>query len=303
MRKNAIGYLIGLMAILLMITSPSLGAVTEYDATYKSGDLGIAIDGEAGDWADVDKATVTLKPAVTGTGSYSASVQSVWNDTHIAFLISVVDDLDFEDIHPPHNGSHRKSAALGVLFVIDGGADAVRMGGTGDHANETSAGLVDIWHWELDHDMGTVEGGFNDDDATAGGNDPAGNLDDEYATHSEDRHDDDTENNLMGAWGHTGSTNGTAGTWYFEIVRPLTNSDTKDVQFVSEESYFMNLAYWDADEIGDHAGWTDDGHYVLESGDDAIKLTLAKPAATPGFEIIYAIGGFLALGILVRRKR
>ncbi|MHA2337576.1 MAG: hypothetical protein ACXACX_09740, partial [Candidatus Hodarchaeales archaeon] len=62
MRKNAIGYLIGLMAILLMITSPSLGAVTEYDATYKSGDLGIAIDGEAGDWADVDKATVTLKP-------------------------------------------------------------------------------------------------------------------------------------------------------------------------------------------------------------------------------------------------
>ncbi|OLS26392.1 MAG: hypothetical protein HeimC3_09420 [Candidatus Heimdallarchaeota archaeon LC_3] len=305
MRKRLIG--IGLLAILFMVTSPSLGAVTEYNAEFVSGDLGITIDGQPSDWVDIDKADVDLHPAVVGTGHYEASVQAVWNDTHVAFMISVVDDYDFED----HNtGSHRNSSALGVLFVIDGDADAIRMGGTGDYANETSVGHVDIWHWELDEDYGVLSGGTEDDDATNGGNDPDGNLDDEYSKHSEDRHDDDgtgAENNLWGAYGHSGGTTapaiGTAGTWYFEIMRTMTNGDVNDVQFESGESYFMNLAYWDADETGEQMGWTDDGHYVLETGADAIVLSFNKPASAPGFEIIVVIGSVIILATIVLKKR
>ena len=58
--------------------------------------------------------------------------------------------------------------------------------GTTEDDQDTSLGMVDIWHWELDCGPGLVSGG-ND---TPSGNDPDCNLDDEYSTTPEEREDD-----------------------------------------------------------------------------------------------------------------
>ena len=303
--------LICIASIGAIASSPVLGAINAYSAKYQSGNLGITVDGLVSDWGNIPSFNVTLVPAIPehvdeGGQNYSISVKSAFNDTHIAFLIAVEDDYD-------RASHHDNTSALGVLFAINGGKNATRMGGTGTYANETSVGLVDIWHWELDSAYRVPAGGFDETrNATAkNGDDPNGNLDDEYSTSSVNRFDDNgtgKENSLMGAYGHSGGggtqpANNTAGWWYFEILRPMITNDQYDVQFEADKTYYMNLAYWDSDQSP--VGWHDDGHSVLRSADDAIELKLAKTVGTPGFEAFLAIGGFVTVGaaLIVRRKK
>ena len=105
---------------------------------------------------------------------------------------------------------------------------------------ETSLGVVDIWHWELDCGPGEMTGGGD----RGSGDDPECNFDDEYAPNPEDREDDgggDTpnnptgENSLSGVWKHTAAAAGGDGTWIFEMSRPLQTGDTQDAQFASGE--------------------------------------------------------------------
>ncbi|MFQ5836585.1 MAG: ethylbenzene dehydrogenase-related protein [Candidatus Bathyarchaeia archaeon] len=135
-------------------------------------------------------------------------------------------------------------------------------------------GYVDMWHWELDVGPGVVAG-FNLDS----GNDPVGNLDDEYSLSPTDRHDDDLANEVYGAWSHTDrSATGASGQWIFEFKRSLTTSDTlkQDIQFEVGKTYKMAIAYWDADELGEPGvdyGWSDAGHYATCRDPEALDFS------------------------------
>ena len=80
---------------------------------------------------------------------------------------------------------------------------------------ETSLGMVDIWHWELEcaigEEMGGRVAGPGDGDP---GNDSGCNFDDEWSTTPENREDDNgagAENSLLGVFTHTNPVEGADG--------------------------------------------------------------------------------------------
>lgn len=151
------------------------------------------------------------------------------------------------------------------------------MGATDDD-EETSLGMVDIWHWELECAAGEVSGG-----ATSGpgegsdpGNDEVCNFDDEWATAPETREDDNAdgaENSLSGSWSHSDPTADAAGTWTFEMSRPLDTLDTTDAAFAVDGTGLLAFAYWDADATPE--GWEDNGH-VQSANLGWIKVNFAS---------------------------
>ncbi len=175
-------------------------------------------------------------------------IRTAYDDSNLYILVLIADDYDYNVT------DHHNSAAIAVLFAIDEAATPDMGGGNG---------YVDMWHWELDQGPGVVVG-FNLDS----GNDPIGNLDDEYSLSVTDRHDDSIANEIYGTWSHTNmSAVGASGTWIFELKRALTTSDTlkQDKQFEIGNTYKVAVAYWDADELGEPGvknGWTDSGHYA-----------------------------------------
>jgi len=134
--------------------------------------------------------------------------------------------------------------------------------GAEDNLGETTAGTVDIWHWELECAAGDPTGGAANPNAEGDpGNDSACNFDDEWSTEAKNREDDNgagAENSLTGVWGHSNAVEGGAGDWYFEISRPLQTGDEQDAQFTVGESTQLALAYWDPSSTPE--GWEDDGH-------------------------------------------
>ncbi len=195
--------------------------------------------------------TATLKVATDGANIY--------------VLVAVPDGFSF-DIE-----NHRLSPALGVQWAVD--ADAGAHMGTEGPDFDTSTGMVDIWHWELDCAPGALSGG-----SFPSGNDPECNLDDEYATLTDEREDDDTDNSITGSWDHTARAEGidALGTFVFEMARPLQTGDPQDAQFELGGTALLALAYWDGNEgREDDGGLTDAGH-VQSSDDGWIEVTLAR---------------------------
>lgn len=235
--------------LLMLFTFSLAGQVSglEIDVERHSG---ITIDGLIGDWSGIPSETITLiRPLATSQRlTDGLELRAVYDDSNIYILVMIADDYDYNatDAH--------KSASVAVLFPIDEAATPDMGGGKG---------YVDIWHWELDTGPGILTG-FN----LESGNDPIGNLDDEYSFSPMDRHDDDIANELYGAWSHTNmSVVGAPGKWIFEIKRSLTTSDTlkQDRQFEANQTYKLAVAYWDADETGEpgvNNGWTAGGHYA-----------------------------------------
>ena len=221
-------------------------------------DAEIVVDGDAADWADVDGLSMTLH-AISDEDfeSKEALVKVAHDGDNIYLLLEVEDDYDW-DPDDPHF-----SASSAVQWAVEEGAGEA-MGST-DADRETSLGLVDIWHWELECAAGEDSGGAVADAGADNdpGNDSGCNFDDEYATQTEERHDDDgdgAENSLLGVWQHTSTTTDEAGTWTFEIMRPLHTHDAQDTDFEVGSSALMALAYWDAD--GGPDGWEDEFHVV-----------------------------------------
>lgn len=234
-------------------------------ADYDAAAAAITVDGDTAEWSGVDALPVHLSPIADRegeVGEYDATLRIASDGETLYVLVEVDDDYNFnpDDAH--------LSAALAVLFPIDASAGTA-MGATEDD-QETSLGLVDLWHWELDCGPGVLSGTVS----SAGGNDPACNLDDEVAGAPEDREDDAAETSLIGAWSHTNPTADAAGTWIFEMARPLVTGDPEDAQFESGGVAAVAVAYWDADETP--AGWEDDGHAVSVS-DDRPFLTVQLP--------------------------
>jgi DMSO reductase family type II enzyme heme b subunit len=222
---------------------------------------GITIDGLTGDWAGVPGTTITLvRPYAPDQRLVDGmEIHTAYDDSNIYFLITISDDFDYNVT------DHHNSAAIAVLFAIDETATPEMGGGEGS---------VDIWHWELDLGPGVLSG-YN----LLSGNDPAGNLDDEYALSVFDRHDDATANEVYGAWSHTDMSEvGAEGQWIFELKRSLKTSDelNQDVQFDIGETFKVAVAYWDADEKGEPGvkyGWSAAGHYSTCTDPDTLDFS------------------------------
>jgi len=230
----------------------------------------IQVDGDASDWDGIAGLDMTLVE-ITGetVDPQDATVKVAHDGEYLYMLFAVPDDYDFvlED--------HKLSPAIGVMWAIDAGAGPA-MGATEDD-QETSLGLVDIWHWELDCVAGAEQGGSvsGPGDGT-GGNDAACNMDDEYSTDPETREDDDTasaENSLLGVFEHTNPVDGEDGTWYFEMSRPLQTGDAQDAQFTVGGTGMLAMAYWDPDVSVE--GW-DDATHVVSAVEGWIGVTLLR---------------------------
>ncbi len=232
----------------------------------------ISLDGKMDDWADIEGIEVPLEAIdeefredpTTGE-DVTVTLKVATDGANIYVLVAVPDGYDYD----PEN--HRLSPALGVEWLIDDGAGP-GMGAKAPDYKE-SGGMVDIWHWELDCPPGELSGGV-----FASGNDPDCNLDDEYATLTDEREDDDAENSLTGSWDHTARAQGIGadGTFVFEIARPLQTGDPQDAQFELGGTAKLALAYWDGNEGREKdGGWTDAGH-VVSALDGWIEVTFAR---------------------------
>lgn len=216
----------------------------------------IDVDGDPTDWAAIEGLDLTLE-AITGedVDSRDARVKVAYDEQYLYVLFEVDDDYDWVD------GDPHLSGASAVMWQIDPGAGEHM--GADEPDRETSLGMVDLWHWELDCVAGDETGGAvsGPGEGNDPGNDAACNLDDEWATVPDRREDDNgtgAENSILGVWSHTNPTAGAAGTWIFELRRPLQTGDEQDGQFAAGEELHLALAYWDPDQASD--GWADDGH-------------------------------------------
>jgi hypothetical protein len=236
--------------------------------TLEAPSASITVDGDPSDWVDVPTLELTLDPIADETAEPRSATIQVAHDSELMYvLFSVEDDYNWDpaDAH--------LSASSAVMWRIDAGAGEHM--GAEEPDRETSLGMVDIWHWELECAAGEQNGGGTlagpgDGDL---GNDGACNFDDEYANIPEERFDDNdaaSENTLLGVWTHTAPTADSAGFWIFEMSRPLATGDPFDGQIeVGGASAGMALAYWDPD-FGP-AGWEDATH-VQSSNEGWIEV-------------------------------
>lgn len=240
----------------------------------------ITLDGQMGDWSSIPGIQVPLEPIpaeLNEEGSsadpLTATLKIATTSTDIYVLVAVPDGFSYDA------DNHRLSPALGVQWLVDPGAGPGM--GTLEPDFTDSGGLVDIWHWELDCGPGAISGG-----SFPTGNDPTCNLDDEYATATDEREDDDFENSLTGSWDHTARAQGIGadGTFVFEIRRPLQNGDSQDAQFTRGGFSAVAIAYWDGDEgRAEDGGWSDAGHIVSAlDGWIVVSFAAASQQPTPG---------------------
>ncbi len=232
----------------------------------------IVLDGKMDDWANIEGIEVPLeaipeefREEPTAGEDVTVTLKVATDGANIYVLVAVPDGFDYD----PDN--HRRSAAIAVQWLI--GADASPHMGAAEPDFEDETGMVDIWHWELDCGPGELSGG-----TFPTGNDPDCNLDDEYATLTDEREDDDADNSLTGSWDHTGRAQGISadGTWIFEIARPLQTGDPQDAQFELGGTAFLALAYWDGNEGREEdGGWTDAGH-VQSANEGWIEVVFAR---------------------------
>jgi len=232
----------------------------------------ITVDGDPADWALVPGLATTLEPIVEEMGdgleNKDITVKMAHDDANIYAMVTVEDDYNWnpDDAH--------LSAAFAMLFPVDTGGPHM---GTDDELGETSTGMVDIWHWELECAAGIESGGAVNPagDGKDPGNDATCNFDDEWATDAETREDDNgagAENSLLGVWSHSSPTADSPGVWYFEMSRPLQTDDAQDAQFTVGESTLLAIAYWDPDLGPD--GWHDDSH-VQSANQEWIEVDLS----------------------------
>lgn len=232
----------------------------------------ITVDGDLADWSAVPGLDLTLEGiegVETPVESKQATIGVAHDDQFIYVRFEVQDDYDWTGEDPHLAGS---PAAMWAVQTEAG----AHMGPEDPEGEGPSLGMVDIWHWELDC-AAQVETGGEVSEAGEGndpGNDAACNFDDEWATTPEEREDDNgtgAENSLLGVWSHTNPTAGGAGSWLFEIRRPLQTGDEQDAQFAVGSTSLLALAYWDPDQTP--SGWEDDGH-SQSSNQGWIEVTL-----------------------------
>jgi hypothetical protein len=259
------GLLAGVAVTALVVTACTSTSPEPGASEGPSGDMrtisavaaDITVDGDASDWEGIDGLTLSLEAiADEEVEAHDASVKVAHDDEFIYVLFEVTDDYDYvagDDYH--------LSGSSAIQWAIDTGAGEHM--GADEPDRETSLGVVDIWHWELECGPGVENGGAVSEPGAESdpGDDGACNFDDEWAEVPETREDDNgtgAENSLLGVWNHTNPTTGEDGTWIWEIRRPLQTGDEQDAQFSVGEAALLALAYWDPDVSPE--GWSDEGH-------------------------------------------
>lgn len=266
------------LAVLVMVLATTGSALAAGPVTAPTGAV-IKLDGQMDDWAAIPGVAVPLtaipaayRSELTAGKDRTATLKVATDSKNIYVLVAIPDGYDYD----PTPNLHR-SPAIAVEWQIDAAAGPAMGSLRPDYA--TSGGMVDIWHWEMDCGPGKLSGGV-----FPTGNDPTCNLDDEYATLTDDRHDDKAESSLTGSWDHTARAQGIGadGTFVFEIARPLKNADPQDAQFALGGTAKVAVAYWDGNEgRARDGGWTDAGHAVSAlDGDGWIVVTLASAQTT-----------------------
>jgi len=258
------------IAALALITLAACGSNETSGRAIEAPSATITVDGDTSDWAEIAGLDVALE-AIEGEDieSKDATVKVAHDDEFIYFLLEVTDDYNWsaDDAH--------LSGAAAVLWAIDEAAGPHM--GAEEPDRETSLGVVDIWHWELECSAGTQSGGSVSDpgEGEGPGDDGACNMDDEWSTTPDEREDDlasGAENSLLGVWSHTSPTDDSEGTWAFEVSRPLVTGDEQDAELAAGETALLALAYWDPDNSPE--GWGDDQH-VVSANQGWIEVTLA----------------------------
>ena len=230
----------------------------------------MTVDGDPSDWDGVPGIDMTLTPiAGEEAPPREASVKVAHDGSYIYVLFTVDDDFNWSEIDPHFAGSPA------VMWAIENAAGP-HMGGD-DPTGLPGLGMVDIWYWRLECPMGVDQGGSvsgpGDGDP---GNDDACNFDDEWATDPENTGDDNapaSENSLLGVFSHTNPVEDEAGTWFFEMRRPLQTGDPLDAQFSPGQSALLALAYWDPD--AGQNGWGRRDH-VQSSNHGWIDVSLSE---------------------------
>ncbi len=220
----------------------------------------ITVDGDPAEWADIPGLELTMGP-LRGRDlpSVDASIKLAHDGTSLFLLFTVEDDFNWSSADPHLSG------APGVMWPVDAAAGP-HMGGE-EPTGYPALGMVDIWFWRLDCAAGVASGGAVSGSGTGDpGNDEACNFDDEWSTEPFVQEDDvgpNAENSLYGVYSHTNPVEDGAGTWFFEMSRPLQTADPQDAQFAVGESSRLALAYWDPDSSPN--GWGPSDH--LQSSD------------------------------------
>ncbi len=275
------------LAIAGLLGVGTLGVAAQDDSAaptaITAASAAIAVDGDTSDWEAIESTVINLEQIRLAdldpeqaaeiefgeVAPIDVSLKVASDAENIYMLVEVPTAFvyDAED--------HNLSPSLAVQFLVDEGA-STHMGAEAADLY-ASTGMVDLWHWELDCQPGATSGG----QGIPGGDDPACNLDDEYATTPEKREDDgggDTENaaaenGLSGVWTHTGveAGPGAEGTWIFEMSRALQTGDPQDAQFASGGIAKVALAWFDPTEGA--GGWSDAGH-LNSSYNGWIEVTL-----------------------------
>lgn len=264
----------GLLALSSVgVTAQEAESMEEGGIAITAAAVPITVDGDASDWADVERTSVEMEQ-IDLAYLEPDEAEKIGPIDPIDVQFAVANDADniyvLVEVPTPYDyvaDDHGLSPALAVQAKVDP-AVAAHMGAEEEDLL-ASTGMVDIWHWELDCAPGALSGG----QGVAGGDDAACNLDDEYATTPTMREDDgggDTpneaaENSLVGSWSHSAAEIGGDGTWIFEMSRPLNTGDPQDAQFEAGGVADLALAWWDPREHDD--GWSDAGHLTsAESG-------------------------------------
>src|SRR3972149_103101 len=139
-------------------TPTEAGGAVISDIVFDAETAAITVDGDDSDWASIEGVTVPLKQTdvdkldpvqvqdleidIGPLPPVDATLKVAVDDENVYVLMEVPDAFDYNP------DDHDFSAAMAVTFRIDAAAPASM--GVELEDLETSLGVVDIWHWELD---------------------------------------------------------------------------------------------------------------------------------------------------------
>lgn len=252
----------------------------------------ITLDADLTEWTGVAGISTPLQQPYSGPtyAGGAASYKCLYSDTHLYLTMEIPGTFRFDAT------SNEKCAAVSTMFKIGEKATFVNMGGCPLALSNQSVCdnlmipdacedyRVDLGsHWELSATTQGVEYGINLVNGTGG---DVFDKNDEYSVAPTCRLLDDgagAGNEWAGAWAHTQPSDGSNGTYIFELSRLLTTASAQtDAQLQIGNTYSFGVAFWDPWETED--GWSDPGHYVSGCGSQFMDLVLggdAKPVAAP----------------------
>jgi mono/diheme cytochrome c family protein len=108
----------------------------------------ITVDGDPADWDGIEGLELTLVPIEErpDVAPVPAAIKVAHDGLSLFVLFAVEDDFDWSDVDP------RLTGAPGVMWAIEDAAGP-HMGGE-DPSGEPGLGLVEIWYWRLECEMG-----------------------------------------------------------------------------------------------------------------------------------------------------